>query len=105
MSLSLMLMLTKFFIIRTFRRAYFEFILDFQDDSKPKPAPRSKLSPGNNSEELNFPEIPDLPMVPSNNPSRTDLGGPKPNNGKKDDEPDIDFDDLSRRFEDLKKRK
>jgi hypothetical protein len=65
---------------------------------------------------LHFPDIPDLPQVPSTNPSRSDLnrgggnlnnaGGPKPKpNVKKDDESDIDFDDLSRRFEDLKKRK
>ncbi|CAG7733549.1 unnamed protein product [Allacma fusca] len=43
-----------------------------KDDSKPKPAPRSKLSPGNNAE---FLDLPDLPAVPSTNPSSTGVGG------------------------------
>ena len=58
-----------------------------QNFAKPKPQPRSKISP-----DLNFPNLPnvpsDLPDVPQN---------------KEDD--DIDFDDLSRRFEELKKKK
>jgi len=85
-----------------------ELNFNYKDDSKPKPAPRGKLSPGNGGE-IDFPELPDLPAVPSSNPSDSDVGRqsknskPKTNNVSKDD--DIDFDDLSRRFEDLKKRK
>lgn len=76
-----------------------------KDDSKPKPAPRAKLSPGNNG--INFPNLPDLPdldlpAVPSTNPSSTNLNASKPNNS---DDNEIDFDDLTKRFEDLKKRK
>ncbi|XP_017010573.2 IST1 homolog isoform X5 [Drosophila takahashii] len=70
--------------------------------NKPKPQPRSKLPPGNPTlpsapPALDFPSLPnvpnDLPDIPG--------GGP----AKKDDEEEIDFDDLSRRFENLKKRK
>lgn len=56
-----------------------------QSSAKPKPQPRSKL--------------PDLPNVPSNLP---DL--PEDNIVNKPDDTEIDFDDLSRRFEELKKR-
>jgi vacuolar protein sorting-associated protein IST1 len=42
-------------------------------------------------------DLPDLPSVPEDN-----LNGPS---GKDADEDDIDFDDLTRRFEDLKKKK
>lgn len=55
----------------------------FQNTLKPKPQPRSKV-------------LPDLPSVPPNLP---DI----PDEDKHDDE-EIDFDDLSRRFEELKKR-
>jgi vacuolar protein sorting-associated protein IST1 len=41
-------------------------------------------------------DLPDLPSVPEDN-----LNGP----GGKDADDDIDFDDLTRRFEDLKKKK
>lgn len=52
------------------------------------------------SSKLNSPpsdmDLPDLPSVPEDN-----LNGP----GGKDADDDIDFDDLTRRFEDLKKKK
>lgn len=65
--------------------SWFIFIL-FQSAAKPKPQPRSKL--------------PDLPNVPSNLPDV-----PEDNdNANKADDSEIDFDDLSRRFEELKKR-
>ena len=47
-----------------------------------------------------IPDLPDLPGVPDDTPSREDTPG-----GGKDDEEDIDFDDLTRRFEALKKKK
>jgi vacuolar protein sorting-associated protein IST1 len=53
---------------------------------KPKPVPRQKVLPDA--------KFPDLPNVPANLPDTPEE--------KKDDE--IDFDDLSRRFEELKKR-
>jgi len=59
---------------------------NIQFSSKPKPQPRSKL--------------PDLPNVPSNLP---DLPEDNTNNANANDS-EIDFDDLSRRFEELKKR-
>ena len=45
-------------------------------------------------------DLPDLPAVPSDTP----LGGNTPQGGPGDDE-DIDFDDLTKRFEALKKKK
>ncbi|KAF7413799.1 hypothetical protein HZH68_002288 [Vespula germanica] len=62
--------------------------LNKQSDEKPKPQPRSKI-PMNNF------QLPDLPAVPS----ESEL----PQNTSEND--DIDFDDLMKRFEDLKKRK
>ncbi|XP_017048669.1 IST1 homolog isoform X3 [Drosophila ficusphila] len=70
--------------------------------NKPKPQPRSKLPPGNPT----FPsappalDFPSLPNVPNDLPDIPGAGAEK-----KDDEEEIDFDDLSRRFENLKKRK
>lgn len=69
---------------------------NMQNSTKPKPQPRSKISP-----EMNFPVLPnvpsDLPDVPSDiNPS---------SGGGQEDNDEIDFDELSRRFEELKKRK
>lgn len=60
-------------------------------NNKPKPQPRSKILPGagNNS---SFPELPNVPLDLPDVPDDT-------NNEE------IDFDDLSRRFEELKKRK
>ncbi|XP_044742405.1 IST1 homolog [Chrysoperla carnea] len=54
---------------------------------KPKPQPRSKMPPPSD-----YPELPELPNVPSDNLSTNK-------------EDDIDFDDLARRFEELKKKK
>lgn len=54
-------------------------------DEAPKPAPRAKID--NNT----FPDLPELPSVPSDSPS-----APKD---------DLDFDDLTKRFEALKKKK
>jgi vacuolar protein sorting-associated protein IST1 len=67
---------------------------------KPKPVPRGKPA---NEGSMDFPDLPDLPTVPSTMPSDPNI----PNNGKSNsnEENDIDFDDLTKRFEDLKKRK
>jgi len=77
-------------------------------DPRPKPAPRSKLNP-NNDGSLDLPDLPELPSVPFTDPSDSrggNVGGPNINTNKKsNDENDIDFDDLTRRFEELKKRK
>lgn len=59
-----------------------------KSDQKPKPQPRSKMPTGNFN-------LPDLPPVPSGNDTPT---------GTENNE-DIDFDDLMKRFEDLKKKK
>ncbi|XP_065085769.1 IST1 homolog isoform X1 [Ochlerotatus camptorhynchus] len=73
---------------------------NMQNSTKPKPQPRSKISP-----EMNFPVLPnvpaDLPDVPNDN-SPSARGG---SGGGPDDNDEIDFDELSRRFEELKKRK
>lgn len=63
------------------------FILQFS--AKPKPQPRTKVLP-------DLPNVPmmNLPDIPENNQAN--------NNNSEDSE--IDFDDLSRRFEELKKR-
>lgn len=63
--------------------------LNKQSDEKPKPQPRSKM-PMNNY------QLPDLPAVPTEN-------NDSPANPSVND--DIDFDDLMKRFEDLKKKK
>ncbi|XP_019562265.2 IST1 homolog isoform X1 [Aedes albopictus] len=73
---------------------------NMQNSSKPKPQPRSKISP-----EMNFPVLPnvpaDLPDVPNDNsPAGGGAAG-----GQQEDNDEIDFDELSRRFEELKKRK
>ena len=49
-------------------------------------------------------DLPELPTVPSDTPTHSASGSidEKKNN---DDEEDIDFDDLTRRFEALKKKK
>ena len=61
-------------------------------DSKPKPLPRTQPNPNDSFPEL--PSVPNsnLPDIPTDDP-----------NGSKDE--GIDFDDLTKRFEDLKKRK
>ena len=47
--------------------------------------------------------MPELPGVPVDTPVHERSSSPP--NTKKDDEEDIDFDDLTRRFEALKKKK
>ncbi|XP_018899847.1 IST1 homolog isoform X2 [Bemisia tabaci] len=66
-----------------------------QNAVAPKPTPRSKMAPpGNSGMDLN------LPSVPSDEfPAELPPNANAPNND------DIDFDDLMKRFEDLKKRK
>ncbi len=80
------------------------------NDNKPKPAPRSKLGPNNDS--LDLPDLPDLPSVPFDSPTDprggVNGGGGGANinsNSRSNDDNDIDFDDLTRRFEELKKKK
>ncbi|XP_018403648.1 PREDICTED: IST1 homolog [Cyphomyrmex costatus] len=63
--------------------------LNKQSNEKPKPQPRSKIP-------INNYQLPDLPAVPTEN-------NDSPANVSVND--DIDFDDLMKRFEDLKKRK
>ncbi|XP_016978904.1 IST1 homolog isoform X2 [Drosophila rhopaloa] len=74
--------------------------VNLQNANKPKPQPRSKLPPGNPTLPSAPPplDFPSLPNVPNDLP---DIPGAE----KKNDEEEIDFDDLSRRFENLKKRK
>ncbi|XP_017028863.1 IST1 homolog isoform X5 [Drosophila kikkawai] len=74
--------------------------------NKPKPQPRSKLPPGNPpAQQPSAPpaslDFPSLPNVPNDLPDVPSAGVEK----KKDDDDEIDFDELSRRFENLKKRK
>lgn len=73
----------------------------------PTPQPRSRVPPPNH-----FPELPDLPSipsdlvlpsVPSSNNSNTEANQPNTGPGSASDE--IDFEDLNRRFEELKKKK
>ncbi|XP_058799784.1 IST1 homolog [Phymastichus coffea] len=65
--------------------------LNKQSDQKPKPQPRSKMP-------MNDFNLPDLPTVP------TDTDTPPSNNASGENGDDIDFDDLMKRFENLKKR-
>ncbi|XP_058462947.1 IST1 homolog isoform X2 [Malaya genurostris] len=67
---------------------------NMQNSTKPKPQPRSKISP-----EMNYPV---LPNVPSDLPDVPNDGNP---GDDKEDNDEIDFDELSRRFEELKKKK
>lgn len=70
---------------------------NMQNSTKPKPQPRSKISP-----EMNFPV---LPNVPADLPDVPNDGSPSARSGGPDDNDEIDFDELSRRFEELKKKK
>lgn len=63
--------------------------------SAPKPSPRKTLNTTFDANDI--PDLPDLPSVPVDNITGS-------SRGKGEDE-DIDFDDLTRRFEELKKRK
>ncbi|XP_023173314.2 IST1 homolog isoform X1 [Drosophila hydei] len=73
--------------------------VNLQNANKPKPQPRSKLPPGGPEQPSAPPpmDLPSLPNVPSDLPD-------VPGNEKPEDD-EIDFDELSRRFENLKKRK
>lgn len=62
--------------------------LNKQSDQTPKPQPRSKML----SDDF---QLPDLPAVPTENDTPNEVSNSE----------DIDFDDLMKRFEDLKKRK
>uniref|UniRef100_A0AAG5DDK0 IST1 homolog n=1 Tax=Anopheles atroparvus TaxID=41427 RepID=A0AAG5DDK0_ANOAO len=64
---------------------------NMQNSTKPKPQPRSKFSP-----ELNFPPLPNVPQ---------DLPEVPDDDERKSNNDEIDFDDLSRRFEELKRKK
>ncbi|KAH8297563.1 hypothetical protein KR054_003072 [Drosophila jambulina] len=80
--------------------------VNLQNANKPKPQPRSKLPPGNPpAQQPSAPpaslDFPTLPNVPNDLPDVPSAGGER----KKDDDDEIDFDELSRRFENLKKRK
>nr|XP_026490149.1 IST1 homolog isoform X1 [Vanessa tameamea] len=69
----------------------------------PTPQPRSKVPPNNY-----FPELPELPSVPSDLilPSVPHSSNSNASNGTDASAPDeIDFEDLNRRFEELKKKK
>ncbi|KAG8238527.1 hypothetical protein J437_LFUL018198 [Ladona fulva] len=68
--------------------------INTMSDEKPKPAPRGKLSP--HSDHLVLPELPSVP---------TDSFPPLEDNDPGEGNDEIDFDDLTRRFEDLKKKK
>ncbi|KAH8370045.1 hypothetical protein KR093_001985 [Drosophila rubida] len=73
--------------------------VNLQNANKPKPQPRSKLPPGDQpSAPPPSMDLPTLPNVPNDLPD-------VPGGGKKEDDDEIDFDELSRRFENLKKRK
>lgn len=76
-------------------------IFFLQNLNQPKPQPRSKMSPPTPPSATAPPpgtfDLPNLPNVPS------DLPDVPNSDGNNDD--DIDFDDLSRRFEELKKKK
>ncbi|KAJ6641450.1 IST1 like [Pseudolycoriella hygida] len=67
---------------------------NIQNLNKPKPQPRSKMTNEDNI-------FPDLPNVPLDLP---DIPGGD-NNKSNPDNDEIDFDDLSRRFEELKKKR
>lgn len=67
--------------------------LPAQDGEQPKPAPRSKFGEGD--AEFNMPDLPSVPDLPGT----ATLPDPS------DTKDDIDFDDLTKRFEDLKKKK
>lgn len=65
--------------------------------NKPKPQPRSKM-PNNENEDNIFPDLPNVPLDLPDIPG----GG---NNNSKPDNDEIDFDDLAKRFEELKKKR
>nr|CAD7574826.1 unnamed protein product [Timema californicum] len=70
---------------------------DLSNLIEPKPSPRPKITPGEN-EAPSFMDLPELPAVPDDSLH-------PPGGVHTDDADEIDFDDLTRRFEDLKKKK
>ncbi|KAK4314736.1 hypothetical protein Pmani_013989 [Petrolisthes manimaculis] len=68
---------------------------NLKDGDQPKPAPRSKFEGGVGGGEFALPELPSVPDLPGT------ATLPDPSNTQED----IDFDDLTKRFEDLKKKK
>ncbi|CAG0913137.1 unnamed protein product [Notodromas monacha] len=82
--------------------------------SKPTPAPRGKTSPvpppGGNNEDpdplLSLPAVPTgLPDVPSHSPTHGNTNNTSNVAGGSNPEDSIDFDDLTKRFENLKRKK
>ncbi|XP_055913630.1 IST1 homolog isoform X2 [Eupeodes corollae] len=73
---------------------------NLQNSSKPKPQPRGKNITGPSAPSPTNMDMPNLPNVPADLPDV-----PNDDGGKKSDDDDIDFDYLSRRFEELKKMK
>jgi len=69
---------------------------NIQNLNKPKPQPRSKM-PNNDNEDNIFPDLPNVPLDLPDIP-----GG---SNNQKPDNDEIDFDDLAKRFEELKKKR
>ncbi|EEB16067.1 conserved hypothetical protein [Pediculus humanus corporis] len=69
--------------------------LNQENLNKPKPSPRSKMSPPGDS------LFPELPNVPNDVPSMSNEDLAKLN---QNDNEEIDFDDLTKRFENLKKK-
>ncbi|XP_077283012.1 increased sodium tolerance 1-like protein [Arctopsyche grandis] len=77
---------------------------NLMNSNAPKPQPRSKFPNATDYSNINFPEIPDLPNIPTDNifPS---VPSNKTDNLPTAPKDDIDFDDLTKRFEELKKKK
>lgn len=73
-----------------------------QNSVKPKPTPRSKISPPSGAKPKNTDILfPELPNVPDDAPHMSNHDF-TPKNDTLDE---VDFDDLSKRFENLKKKK
>ncbi|KAK6640460.1 hypothetical protein RUM44_012154 [Polyplax serrata] len=74
-----------------------------ENSVKPKPSPRSKMSPPGSVKPKNSDSLfPELPNVPDDTPHMSNEDLAKLN---QNDNEDIDFDDLTKRFENLKKKK
>lgn len=65
----------------------------------------AKGEPGSNH--LDLPDLPDLPVVPSDSPARGNSPDDDDDDEKKEgnNDEEIDFDDLTKRFEALKRKK
>ena len=86
------------------------------DPSASAPPPASNNNASNESTQNTNPaksvpindtnlDLPELPTVPSGTPSHDPSPDTKDTKGGNDEDEDIDFDDLTRRFEALKKKK